>query len=140
MLYRNHLLLFQITENYTTSDEYIAQIYTVNEIQNATDQFLISKDEKTFPMWNKYLTYLYDGINNSLNFDGSDTLMVDSDELTYLTHIVYLLLKTPDAYLELYMWWVTVYAMIINTSSDIVEYISKQGETVHSYSQVIRSR
>lgn len=86
------------------------------------------------------MNYLYDGINVSLNLDGSYILMADEDEVSYLSDIVYLLLQTPDAYLELYMWWVTVYAMIINTSSDIVDYISKQSESIHSYSQVIRSR
>lgn len=47
----------------------------------------------------------------------------------------------PDIYVELYMWWVTVYAMIINTTSDAVDYISRNLAYYGSgVSNVARSR
>lgn len=82
--------------------------------------------EKPFPVWQKYFSYLYEGIDGTSNMDGTSIVLVDQSELRYLPRIVYYLLKLPDEYLELYMWWVTLYAMIINTTSEMVEYISKQ--------------
>lgn len=132
-------MCLQLYQNETT-DEYVGKAYTVNQLQNITDDFLIAHNEKPVLVWNTYLSYLYKDINVSLALDGSDQLFIDVDELPYLPKIVYYLLKTPDAYLELYMWWLTIYAMIMNTTTEIAEYISKEAEPFASTGDIIRSR
>lgn len=127
-------------DNETTSDEYIGVAYTVKQLQNITDEYLISQNEKPVLVWNQYLTYLFEDINVTLLLDGTDELYIDIDELPYLPRIIYYLLKTPDAYLELYMWWLTIYAMIMNTTSEIGEYIAKEAEPFTSNGDVVRSR
>lgn len=123
-----------------TTDEYIGNEYTLKELQNITDEYLITHNEKPVPVWNQYLSYLFEDVNISLALDGTDRLFIDVDELPYLPRIIYYLLKTPDAYLELYMWWLTIYAMIMNTTTEIAEYISKEAEPFASNGNVIRSR
>lgn len=88
---------------------------------------MLQNGEKPIPgVWRNYFAYLYEGVNSSFSFDGTEVVLVDQNELWYLPKIIYYLLKLPDEHIELYMWWATLYAMIINTTSEMIEYISKQ--------------
>lgn len=120
-------------------DEYSLTTFTLNELQNLTDEYLLQNGEKPLPIWINYFTFLYEGVNSTLIFDGTETVFIDRNELWYLPKIVYYLLKLPDEYLELYMWWVTLYAMMINTTTEMVEYIAKQTAPFTSNTE-IRSR
>lgn len=120
-------------------DDYLAQTFTAAQLQNATDNYLIEKGETPYPIWNRYLGLMFEGINVTLKLDGTDELLIDPEELTYLQRMVYFLTETPTIQLEVYVWWITVYAMIINTSPDIEEYIEKQAAPFRSQ-EIVRSR
>ncbi|RZB39536.1 neprilysin-like, partial [Asbolus verrucosus] len=112
----------------------------IKEYQTKTNELLINNLNKDYPeIWQKYISYLFDGVNVTINFDKDVFYLGDSDD-SYLPKIIGYVLTTSDIYLELYMWWVTVFAMIINTSSDVVEYILKQTAPFYTGSAVLRSR
>lgn len=113
--------------------------YTIEELQNLTDDYMVENGEQPLPVWNKYLSHLCQDLNTTFHLDGTDRVIIDQNELWYLPKIIYYLLKLPDEHLELYMWWAAIYAMIINTTSEMVEYISKQ-TTPFASGDVIRSR
>lgn len=133
----------QFWENYTIInneiDEYSLITLTLNELQNLTDEYLLKNEEKPLQIWIKYFNLLYDGVNKTIMFNGAEIVYVDRSELWYLPKIVYYLIKIPDEHLELYMWWVTLYAMIINTTTEMVEYITKQTAPFIS-NNIVRSR
>lgn len=78
-------------------------------------------------MWRRYITLLFQSVPNvTLDLDGGDLLYIPVDELLYLPQIAVYLESVPDVVLELYMWWVTVFAMIFSTTTDITDYIQKE--------------
>lgn len=70
---------------------------------------------------------MFDEVPNvTLALNDTDMIYIRPFELNYLGEILLYLKKTPFAIIELYMWWVTVHAMIMNTTSDIIQFIYKQ--------------
>lgn len=71
-----------------------------------------------------------------------DLLYVTDLDIDYLQQILPFLLSSPAINLELYMWWNTIYAMVMSTSTAIADFISKQldlfGTTTTNY--IARSR
>ncbi|KAF2901565.1 hypothetical protein ILUMI_04622 [Ignelater luminosus] len=118
--------LKELTDVNSTND---IQFYKmkVDGLQNITDQFLIHNGETPTLIWRRYLTTLFDGIANiTLDLDNKDYIYIPVEELAYFPEIAFYLLKVPDLVLELYMWWVTVYAMILSTTSEMTEFIAKE--------------
>lgn len=112
--------------NDTSDDEFDYFKFTIDEIQNSTDQFLISNNQKPYKIWRKFVQMMFDKIPNvTLALDKEEILMRTFD-LNYLGEILNYLKKTEFVLIELLMWWTTVHAMIINTTSDIVDFIYKQ--------------
>lgn len=129
----------ELTENYTFTFEQEANIYSFAAFQKKTNDFL-SKSAITYPdIWEKYITNLFQGVNVTVDTN-KDELYIPQLEEEYLMRILDFLLHTPEIELELYMWWITVYAMIINTTSDIIDFVTKQTAVFYGTSDVIRSR
>lgn len=115
----------------------------VNEIQNFTNQFLISNGEESYNIWQDYVTMMFDGIPNvNLSLKDDDLIYIRQFELDYLGEILLFMKRTPFKIIELYMWWSTVHAMIINTTTDIIEFIYKQYAAIYADSddEVIRPK
>lgn len=113
---------------------------TVDEIQNKTDQYLIDNNESPIKIWKDYVNLMFDKVPNvTLNLDKDDFILITTSDVFYLGQLLQYLKYTPDVLIELYMWWVTVQAMIINTTSDISEYIYKQAAPFNT-DVVIKSR
>lgn len=99
----------------------------VDGLQNVTDQFLKHNGETPTLLWRRYLTMLFEGIPNvTLDLDKKDYIYIPVEEMAYFPEIAFYLTKVPDLVLELYMWWVTVYAMILSTTSEMTEFIAKE--------------
>ncbi|XP_018561401.1 endothelin-converting enzyme homolog [Anoplophora glabripennis] len=113
----------ELNMNYTDSDATEEDTYSISfsYLQKETDNFL-GKPNPDF--WANYFKDLFAGTNVTIQPE-TDVLYTSELEIQYLLRIVKYVLATPEIYIELYMWWVTVYAMIINTTSDVVEYINK---------------
>lgn len=80
---------------------------------------------------------------NILSFSDpdEDLLYVTDLDLLYLKKFLQMIETIPAINVELYMWWTTVYAMIINTSTDVVDYVIKQIDSVTpSTGSVVRTK
>ncbi|CAH1159649.1 unnamed protein product [Phaedon cochleariae] len=129
----------EIVANCTDPDTEDTNTFSVTfeALQKMTDKNLAIPQPN---LWNDYLSNLFDGTNITINPE-KDLLYVTDMDLLYLNKIMKFVSDSPGINLELYMWWATVYAMIINTSSDVVEYISKQMSVFSSgSSSVARAR
>ncbi|KAG5890093.1 hypothetical protein JTB14_003656 [Gonioctena quinquepunctata] len=111
---------------------------TFKELQTQTDELLPNPEPD---IWLKYFNFLFSGTNVTMD-PKKDLLYVTEMDLRFLKRMLKYVRATPDINLELYMWWATVYAMIINTSSDVMEYIGKQLSSFGrgTISNVARSR
>ncbi|KAJ8983447.1 hypothetical protein NQ317_013320 [Molorchus minor] len=131
--------IIELNFNYTNPemDEEDTYTTTFSKLQSLTDDFL---DEPQPDIWIKYFNFLFMGTNVTIN-PNTDLLYTTEWEIQYLLRILHFILGTSDTHIELYMWWVTIYAMIINTSSDIVTYITRQMTYYgSSSSSIARSR
>lgn len=73
---------------------------------------------------------MFDGIPNvTLSFK-DDLIYIRQFEMDYIGDLLVYLNQLPQKVIELYMWWSTVHAMIINTTTDIISYISMQYATL----------
>ncbi|XP_015834804.2 neprilysin isoform X1 [Tribolium castaneum] len=116
------------------------QSQIVKDFQTRINEILRSDIKKDYPqILEKYLGFLFTGTNVTIDFD-NDFFLLSQNDVDYLPRILSYVLTSSDIYLELYMWWVTVFAMIINTSSEIVEYIVKQTAPFYTGTAVLRSR
>lgn len=98
---------------------------TVKELQDKTDEYMKKHNETKRDVWKVYLDKMFKDIPNvTLDYEG-DFLYAYGREIDYLNDLISLLYKTPDVYLELYTWWIAVQAMILNTTPEMSEYISK---------------
>ncbi|KAJ3659201.1 hypothetical protein Zmor_010902 [Zophobas morio] len=129
----------ELINNYTDIYETV-HFENIKEHQNKISEILNDNTKKTYPqIWEKYITYLFEGVNVTIDFDKDLLYLAEMDE-DYLPKVISYIMTTSDVYVELYMWWVTVFAMILNTSSDIAEYILKQTAPFYVGSNVLRSR
>lgn len=89
----------------------------------------------------KYIEEIFVDIANvTIDFE-QDPLYLIEEEKEYIFHAMTYLLDTSDIYLELYLWWTVVFDMILNTTTEVIEYISKEAEALYSASERIsRSR
>lgn len=112
---------------------------TIRNHQTKLNDYLKDNSKVEYPeIWEKYLTELFEDTNVTIDFDKDILYLTENDE-NYLPKILTYVLTTSDIYLELYMWWVTVFAMIINTTSDVVDFITKQTAPFYGMN-VLRSR
>lgn len=125
-----------LPENETQSDFYIG--IPVNELQNATNQLLQTLKFPPTEIWKRYLKAVFDGYNITLDLDKKDMIYVDPEHLQYLFMIAGFLTGMPDVLVEVWVWWMAVNALIINTTMDIKEYFEKLSAPFHS--MLLRSR
>lgn len=114
-------------------------LYTISfeSLQMLTNEVLLAPQPD---LWLKYFKYLFAGTNVTID-PSTDLLYVTDVDLEYISRIVPYVFNTPGIHVELYLWWSSVYAMIINTSTSIVSYIRKNLEIFGTNpSYVARSR
>ncbi|XP_074037562.1 endothelin-converting enzyme homolog isoform X2 [Leptinotarsa decemlineata] len=130
----------ELVANHTDPDAKEDDTFAITfaDLQTQTDQLLQNPEPD---VWLKYFNYLFKGTAVTIN-PKKDMLYVTAMDLQFLKRMLQYVQGTDDINLELYMWWATVYAMIINTSSDVVDYISTQLNyfSSGSSSNVARSR
>lgn len=118
---------------------------TGDDLYNITFKSLQSKTDRILPspqpdLWLKYFKYLFTGTNVSVDPE-TDLLYVTNVDMDFVQRILPYVFGTPALHIELYMWWHTVYAMIMNTSTFIADFIDKQLDLLGSQaSYVARSR
>lgn len=100
-------------------------MFPEEQLQNATNQMLESLGYKPMDVWRPYLTQVFDGTNVTLDLDKTDLLYVEPDQLQYLFMIVGFLAGMPDVVVELFVWWMAVKSLIMNTTSDVRELYDK---------------
>ncbi|XP_072385785.1 endothelin-converting enzyme 1 isoform X1 [Diabrotica undecimpunctata] len=98
---------------------------------------ILNKPQKSFLL--PYFKYLFNGTNVTVTLN--DSLYVTELDKVFLKTIMNYLADLSDIKIELYMWWMAAYAMIINTSEDISQYITKQLNSIEGDSaDVVRPR
>lgn len=113
----------------------------VSELQNITDRYLQHNNQAPTFQWKYYLTLLFDGIPNvTLDLENADLLYIPEEELPYLPELALYLANIPDLALELYMWWITVYTMILSTTSELTNLLAEETSAFTSINTVYRSR
>lgn len=95
---------------------------TFKHLQDLTDK---NVKTKLPDFWMNYVSYIFKDTNITINAT-SDCLFITDTEIAYLWHVLQYVSSQPAVDIELYLWWSTIYAMIINTSSEITEYIEHQ--------------
>lgn len=129
--------MFQIHSNFTNTTDYYVPL-TVNEMQNATNKVFKSLKMPERDIWRTFLTSVFNDTNVTLHLDDFDKIYVDPLHVKYLFMITGFVSALPDILVELWVWWMTVNAIIINTTNEIREFLYKQ--TASSHSTVIRTR
>ncbi|KAK9870255.1 hypothetical protein WA026_006341 [Henosepilachna vigintioctopunctata] len=132
----------EFTKNFTSSTDAIATAYTFKELQSEIDQFTtdnINQNKSDF--LETYIELIFsDIVNVTIDFQ-QDKLHLTEEEKPYLFHIMTYLLSSSDIYIELYLWWSTVFSMIMNTTTEVIEFIVKETEILYTSTETIsRSR
>lgn len=89
-------------------------------------------------IWKPYLKHVFQGVNVTLDLDKKDLVYVDPEHLQYLLMIAGFLTGIPDVLIEVWVWWMTVNALIINTTSEVKEYFDKLAAPFQN--MILRSR
>ncbi|CAH1963552.1 unnamed protein product [Acanthoscelides obtectus] len=129
----------ELVLNYTDPDQEEDDNYSVSfsTLKDLTDS-VSSTGRSDF--WENYFQQLFAETNVTID-PTKDRLYVTQTDVAYLKSVLKYTYDTPDSHLELYMWWTTVYAMIISTSSEVAEYINKQIDKATGSSEgVVRTR
>ncbi|XP_060530222.1 endothelin-converting enzyme homolog [Cylas formicarius] len=130
----------ELTANYTQPDDGEGEDETKNMTFRQLQEFTANNVPNLDPMfWVTYVDAIFENTNVTIEPD-VDLLYVTETELTYLYKILEYVTSLPEKHLEIYLWWSTVYAMVINTSADVVDYITKQMSVVYGDSDVAYSR
>ncbi|CAO1440505.1 unnamed protein product [Diamesa serratosioi] len=109
-------------ENYSKNEEdrsgLTDLIYLkISDIQNATDLHITPK--KPFPVFEKFLKLLLDGIPEA-HFDyDSDLVLTSNADLLYLKLAIQLISETSEIELEMFLWWCVVEDLILYTTNDV---------------------
>lgn len=85
----------------------------IEELQNLTDRSIAPK---SFPIWNRYLTILFEEV--PIEFS-KHLVLTSRPDVYYLDHLMVYILDIPANELELYIWWTVVEEMVLHTTSDI---------------------
>ncbi|KAL3265444.1 hypothetical protein HHI36_009647 [Cryptolaemus montrouzieri] len=121
----------ELSDNFTSNGE-AANKYTFHGLQEEIDKFTMENTNKKMPDFlQKYIGRIFENIENVTIDFNEDIMYIQDGEKPYIFHIMSFLLDTSDIYIELYMWWSTVLSMIINTTTDVVEYITKETEVLY---------
>ncbi|CAG9762242.1 unnamed protein product [Ceutorhynchus assimilis] len=125
-------IMDDLNENFTLPDgqasEDETQKLTFKQLQDFTD------NNVDFPLpnfWLNYISSIFANTNVTINAD-TDLFLITDTELEYLWNVLEYVSSQPPAHIELYMWWAAVYAMIINTSSDVTDYVITQTNLYYS--------
>lgn len=119
------MILFQIHKNFAQTSDYYIPI-SVTEMQNATDRVFNSLNVTNKRIWEPFLTNMFKGTNTTLHLNDTDLIYIDPFQVKYLFMITGFVSALPDVVIELWVWWMTVNALIINTTSDVREFYQKQ--------------
>lgn len=91
-------------------------------------------------LWVTYFQYLFKGTNVTIDPE-QDLLFVTDADVEFLERILPYVVELSPLDIELYMWWNTVYAMVLSTSTTVADFIERKldrfGNTVD---YVARSR
>lgn len=91
-------------------------------------------------LWVKYFQYLFIGTNVTVDPE-KDLLFVSTADIEFLEKMLAYIVDSPPLDIELYMWWQTVYAMVMSTSTTVADFIDRKldlfGNTANN---VARSR
>ncbi|XP_045479994.1 neprilysin-like isoform X2 [Harmonia axyridis] len=124
----------ELADNYTSSASEPFNTTFAN-LQQEIDKYTSESINKNMSDFLKvYVGEIFRDIENvTIDFD-QDPLYLVEEEKWYLFHTMSYLLDTSDIYLELYLWWSVVFDMILNTTTDVIENISKETEILYSSS------
>lgn len=132
--------LKELSKNNSTNGDIQFYKLKINEIQNLSDSFVSSLNITSKVSWRRYMTKLFDGVPNvTLDLDNLDYIYVPIDELSYIPEFAAYISSIPDVFIELYMWWVTVYTMVLSTTVEVADLIDRESE-VFSTTTIYRSR
>lgn len=101
-------------------------------MQNATDNIFDTLKLPKKKIWEPFLIKLFNGTNVTLSLKDKDLIYVDPLHVKYLFMITGFVSAIPDVFIELWVWWMTVNALIINTTKEIREFYDKQSEPFKS--------
>lgn len=131
-----HGFVSQIHSKYTQPTDYYVPL-KAKEMQNATDAIFKSLKLPRKEIWAPFLKSMFNGTNITLDLD-KDLIYVDPLHVKYLFMITGFVSAIPDVFIELWVWWMTVNAIIINTTKEIREFYHKQ--TAPFKNLVLRTR
>ncbi|KAF5294546.1 hypothetical protein FQR65_LT10738 [Abscondita terminalis] len=132
--------LKELLENNETNTDIQFYKLKIDEIQNISDAFVSSVNVTSDISWRSYLLKLFEGVPNvTLDLDNSDYIYVAIDEMSYIPEFTAYISSIPDEFIELYMWWTTVYTMALSTTMEMTDLIDRESEAL-STTSIYRSR
>ncbi|KAF7275221.1 hypothetical protein GWI33_012070, partial [Rhynchophorus ferrugineus] len=126
------LLTLQLNANFSLPEgeggEEETRKVTFDELQLLTDNNVKSPMPK---FWINYVESIFENTNVTLD-PAVDFLYTTETEMGYMWSVLEYISEQSSVDLELYLWWASVYSMIINTSSDIAEYMLTEASLMYA--------
>ncbi|KAL1505409.1 hypothetical protein ABEB36_004982 [Hypothenemus hampei] len=120
------LFIDDLNENYTLLQE---SGYLVDEKFSFKEFETLMENNMEIPLevnfWVNYITNIFRWHSNVTIDAQTDYLYIRETESEYLWQILNYIQQQPPIYIELYMWWSAVYAIISNTSWTITDILLK---------------
>lgn len=85
---------------------------------------------KTLPIWNQYLSTLFDNITDPPIDYASHLVLTTQADVNYLENLMSYILELTPKELELYIWWTIVEEIVLHTTSDIRKLHNEYAKTV----------
>lgn len=104
--------------------------YSIQELQDLTDN---NVKTSTPNFWMDYIGRIFE--NTNVTIARNDSVFIVDVELEYLYTVLEYVSSQPSEHLELYMWWATVYSMVINLSSDLADEVLTQASMFYQESK-----
>lgn len=130
-----------MSKNYTSHpNSYDVYKKSIPEAQSTINLGLTNLTSNKYPdFYLTYINHVFNGTNVTIDPDTDYIYFYDPEE-QYMPIMLAYILQLSDVQRELYLWWTTVYAMIMNTSTDIAEYIAIEVAPFYGDRNVYRFR
>lgn len=132
--------LTELADINSTNNDLQFYKFQIDELQRLSDAYVAKNNLSSKVSWRRYLTLMFENVANvTLELNSKDHIYVPLEEVNYLPEVAAYLSSVSDLYLELYMWWITTYSMILSTTTEMADLVQKESEPFLS-STVYRSR
>ncbi|KAK5643359.1 hypothetical protein RI129_007204 [Pyrocoelia pectoralis] len=121
--------LTELADINSTNNDLQFYKFKIDELQSLSDDYVGKNNLSSKVSWRRYVTVMFDNVANvTLDLNSTDYIYVPLEEVNYLPELAAYVSSIPDIYLELYMWWITTYTMILSTTTEMADLVARESE------------